>query len=259
MTPTLAIGVAAFVWGIVALRRFDWVRAPGWVIHVSVTSGALAAAVATHDTGGAKSPGRFLLMLVLVFSAYFFPAREAWPYLALVLVMHALPLFYDSDAAVEAELIGELLIVAPCYWLLAFLLITGKRGMVELRAHADALAREDSLTGLANRRALLEAMATRGRDERVGLLMLDIDDFKRMNTLYGHPGGDRVLVFIAGCLRRSSPRGRPADAPRRRRVRDPRARRGLPRDGRARRARARVRPRRGRRRARERRLGRRLR
>ncbi len=104
LTPTLAIGVAAFVWGIVALRRFDWVRAPGWVIHVSVTSGALAAAVATHDTGGAKSPGRFLLMLVLVFSAYFFPAREAWPYLGLVLVMHALPLFYDADAAVEAEL-----------------------------------------------------------------------------------------------------------------------------------------------------------
>ena len=37
------------------------------------------------------------------------------------------------------------------------LLINGKRGMVELRERADDLARRDSLTGLANRRALLEA------------------------------------------------------------------------------------------------------
>ena len=63
-------------------------HAPGWVIHVSTVGGALAAAVATHDTGGAGSPARFLLMLVLVFAAYFFPAREAWPYLGVVLVLH---------------------------------------------------------------------------------------------------------------------------------------------------------------------------
>ena len=39
--------------------------------------GALAAAVATPDTGGARSPARFLQMLVLIFTAYFFrPARR---------------------------------------------------------------------------------------------------------------------------------------------------------------------------------------
>ena len=37
----------------------------------------------------------------------------------------------------------------------------------------------------------------------VGLLMLDVDDFKHVNTVYGHPGGDRALVFVAGCLRKS--------------------------------------------------------
>ena len=71
--------------------------------------------------------------------------------------------------------------------------------MVSAQAHADALARQDPLTGLANRRALLEAIES--EPGRVGLLMLDVDDFKRMNTLYGHPGGDRALQFVADCLR----------------------------------------------------------
>jgi diguanylate cyclase (GGDEF)-like protein len=200
VTPTLPIGIAAFVWGIVALRVVRWRDTPGWVIHVSIVSGALATAVATHDTGGADSPARLLAMLVLVYAAYFFPASEAWPYLPLVLALHELPLAYD-ETALSTGLLGELLIVAPCYWLLAFLLITGKRGMIELRARADELARTDSLTGLANRRALIEAMDA--GDDRLGLLMLDVDDFKHVNTVFGHPGGDRALVFIAGCLRKS--------------------------------------------------------
>jgi diguanylate cyclase (GGDEF)-like protein len=76
--------------------------------------------------------------------------------------------------------------------------------MVELRARADDLARRDSLTGLANRRALLEAaQAGPGRraDDQIGLLLLDVDDFKLANTLHGHPGGDRALRFVALSLR----------------------------------------------------------
>jgi diguanylate cyclase (GGDEF)-like protein len=187
------------VWGVVCLRRVDWIAAPGRLMHVGPFVGALCAEIAMHDNGGAASPARFLLMLVVVYTAYFFPSGEAWPYLGLVLVLHALPLAYDPRA-VQHGLLGELLIVGPCYWLLAFLLITGKRGMVALRAHADDLARRDPLTGLANRRALLEAAACPGR---VGLLLLDVDDFKRFNTEHGHPGGDRALVGVADSLRRA--------------------------------------------------------
>ena len=203
LTPTLPIGVAALVWGIVAAFRFDWRDAPGWVIHLSTVLGALSIAVATHDTGGADSPARLLIMLVLVFAAYFFPAREAWPYLPLILGCTSCR--WPTTRRARAGLLGELLIVSPCYWLLTFLLTTGKRGMIALRARADALARRDPLTGLANRRALLEAIDAR-RDGPVGLLMLDVDDFKSINTLYGHPGGDRALVFVADCLRASRAR-----------------------------------------------------
>jgi diguanylate cyclase (GGDEF)-like protein len=197
VTPTLPLGIVAGLWGLYAALRMDWSRTPGWVIHAAVVLGALSAAVATSDTGGASSPARFLLMLALVYSAYFFPSREAWPYLALVLVLHALPLAYDEHAG---QLVGEVMIIAPIYALLTALLITGRTSMVALQAEAYDLARRDPLTGVANRRALLEALQREG-ERRVGLLMLDVDDFKRTNTLHGHPGGDRALVFVAQCLR----------------------------------------------------------
>jgi diguanylate cyclase (GGDEF)-like protein len=202
VTPTLPIGIAAFAWGVFAIWKVDWRTASGWIMHASTLGGALAIAVATHDTGGADSPARLLIMLVLVFAAYFFPSREAWPYLALVIALQELPMAYDPDAVVAGTL-GEMLILCPVYGLLAWLLISGKRGMMAAHARAEELARTDPLTGLANRRALLEAMDWRERDQCVGLLMLDVDNFKLVNTRYGHPGGDRALNFIADCLRES--------------------------------------------------------
>ena len=98
----------------------------------------------------------------------------------------------------------------PCYWLLTFLLISGKRGMIALRGEADALARRDPLTGIANRRALLEAIERRGR-EPVGLLVLDVDDFKTINTLARASRRSTARwVFVADALRASS---RAADLP----------------------------------------------
>ncbi len=98
VTPTLPIGIAAGIWGLYAAVRMDWRRARGWVIHAAVMAGQLCAAVAASDTGGAHSPARFLLMLGVVFTAYFFPPREAWPYLGLAIALHALPLAYDHAA-----------------------------------------------------------------------------------------------------------------------------------------------------------------
>lgn len=67
-------------------------------------------------------------------------------------------------------------------------------------------AREDALTGLANRHVLqadLEdviARAAAGR-ERAALLTIDLDDFKIVNDISGHSGGDALLCQIAGLLK----------------------------------------------------------
>ena len=72
------------------------------------------------------------------------------------------------------------------------------------------LARRDTLSGLGNRSALEQAMATEAaRAQRFGLpftlLMVDIDHFKRVNDSLGHSAGDEVIRSVAGelaaCLR----------------------------------------------------------
>lgn len=63
----------------------------------------------------------------------------------------------------------------------------------------------DALTGIPNRRALLEAgkalLATPDAARRGhALMVLDVDHFKTINDRYGHPFGDTVLARIAECL-----------------------------------------------------------
>ena len=103
---------------------------------------------------------------------------------------------------------GELLVIVPTYFVLGALIIAAKRLQVEMRERADALALSDPLTGVANRRAF-EALMDMGRSggrasDRVGLLLVDLDDFKSANTLFGHTGGDRVLCAAADALREAA-------------------------------------------------------
>jgi len=75
-------------------------------------------------------------------------------------------------------------------------------------AEARALAFEDPLTGLPNRRqfdaALKHALAAPpGADAVHAVFMLDLNGFKRINDLHGHPVGDEALIQTAHRLRRA--------------------------------------------------------
>jgi two-component system, cell cycle response regulator len=81
--------------------------------------------------------------------------------------------------------------------------------MLELERRLSLMANTDSLTGLSNQRTFYEAMGKewhRTQRSRLPLscVMLDLDFFKRVNDVYGHPAGDAVLRSVAELLQANS-------------------------------------------------------
>lgn len=63
----------------------------------------------------------------------------------------------------------------------------------------------DPMTGALRRDRFLDRLdafiVSKGKNEYVGVVMLDLDHFKRINDGYGHDAGDRVLAAVSGALK----------------------------------------------------------
>ena len=85
-----------------------------------------------------------------------------------------------------------------------------RRQLAEKQGHSEILrnlAMVDPLTGLYNRRFAMQRLASEvARSERRGhpltVLTLDLNDFKQINDMHGHPAGDQVLQEFATHLNR---------------------------------------------------------
>jgi diguanylate cyclase (GGDEF)-like protein len=83
-----------------------------------------------------------------------------------------------------------------------------KHRLADLKTAYDLalkLSRTDGLTGIANRRHFDDFLQEQLRDSQycgqsIGLLLVDIDDFKAFNDHYGHVAGDQCLIAVAQCL-----------------------------------------------------------
>lgn len=87
-------------------------------------------------------------------------------------------------------------------------LLTMQRELEKKNSELERLAYYDTLTGLLNRRAILEKLdewlqQVRRYRDRLSVVMVDLDHFKQVNDTLGHRAGDRVLCDVAGLMRRT--------------------------------------------------------
>jgi diguanylate cyclase (GGDEF)-like protein len=127
------------------------------------------------------------------------------------------PLVLDSDKGSDSEMI-KLKSAISEMGQQVYKQISGLEKVVaERTAELEKLAYTDSLTGVTNRRAFLNASneelsRSRRLSYDVGVMMLDLDHFKAINDTYGHDAGDEVLKQVSkamsNCLRKEDTLGR---------------------------------------------------
>jgi diguanylate cyclase (GGDEF)-like protein len=173
-------------------------RAIAWQ-HVGIAGHALAIlalqpliVAALWLTGGADAYLGPMLVLPMLYVAYFFPARYAWPLAACEILTYASPLV--TSAGPTHLLVHRAVAYAVAYAGLVATIQFLKGRLVNAERHQHRMARLDPLTGLQNRRAFDEALSDALAGGGVfALVLADVDSFKQINDRFGHTSGDRVL------------------------------------------------------------------
>jgi diguanylate cyclase (GGDEF)-like protein len=197
----VALGGACVAWGLFCLTLARGRTRALWLWHLPAVGALGVVAALMAATGGADSPARFYVFLLLVYVTHYFPRVQALPYLPGCVAVAFSPLIYDA-AAVSDGYLGELIVLVPAYVIVGVVIMDGKGLLVDLRERAHSLALIDPLTELPNRRAMLDWLgAHMDAGDCVGLMLIDLDGFKDVNTVHGYPAGDAVLREAAHKLR----------------------------------------------------------
>jgi diguanylate cyclase (GGDEF)-like protein len=206
----MALVLAGFAigWGLFSL--FMASRGSGLSVggRALVTASTMpVVALSLWATGGATSFIQPVMIFTALFISYFFPPKLAWPLNVLFIYAYATPLVYDDralDVGYPARLVMFALAVAGATVAIHYL----KGRLVRAELHQRTLAERDSLTGVSNRRAFDAALERAARTrEPYALILIDLDDFKRVNDEYGHPAGDDVLRSVAAAAAGVARRG----------------------------------------------------
>nr|WP_289624456.1 GGDEF domain-containing protein [Sinorhizobium sp. 7-81] len=207
-----------------------------WLQRVSLLTGLflilLSVALVGVSAGGEFYERHLNIMLFVAITAIIiFAVPLAWTVtvasfaLALYLIFQLQNPILNRGSAVAGTLFFASGIVATIVARRTMTILAQKTFLLELRdkrrvaeladanARLERLAKTDPLTGIANRRWMMETLnrlwsAGAERPPGNAMLMCDIDDFKNLNDRLGHAEGDRCLVKVAGIIQSSVRRNR---------------------------------------------------
>jgi diguanylate cyclase (GGDEF)-like protein len=167
--------------------------------NIFTALGSLTIWAACQWSGGASSGFLELYFFPALYAAYFFRFRQAFAQLVLITTLAVSPLLYDS-APLDAQFPGHLTVLAVALWGLAAVVGYRKRRLLLAEQLSRQQAMADPLTGLCNLRALRERNEQCPPRDGSGVLVIDIDEFKKVNSAYGHTGADQLLRSVAAQL-----------------------------------------------------------
>ncbi|WP_242870153.1 GGDEF domain-containing protein [Eubacterium ruminantium] len=133
---------------------------------------------------------------------------KAFPFSIAIVVIYMVSTFYvfhfGSVYEVEKNA-AKILWICNSLIVLSFLIFYSSfsvRNIIESEKRLNYMANLDNLTKLYNRHYMMDKLENIESAENTAFLaMIDIDDFKQINDIYGHNAGDYVLVHIADIMR----------------------------------------------------------
>jgi diguanylate cyclase (GGDEF)-like protein len=200
------LGALAVVCGLAVVAGitiiFERGRFPLWVFPALCLGASSLIAVAIYLSDRADSPYAFYFVLVAMFAAYFLSVRQLVVQTVFIAAVYPTVLSTLGGDQVGAQ-----------HWLLTIwtVIVVGvfiavlRQRMTGLIGRLSDAASRDPLTQLLNRRGFrevfdLELERSRRSGRPCALLMGDLDHFKRVNDLFGHPAGDERLRKFAKLL-----------------------------------------------------------
>lgn len=187
------------------MPRLDDVRLMRWVNFWLAVASLLIAALMLGQPLNIASLYVGLIAPV-IFVACFMSFRPALMQMILISFCLLVPAAIGYDKVPAEHVLSRAIAFLPIAWTVAASIYLMQRDRLRALREVARVAETDPLTGVAN----LHRFEQRGGelfDERnariatpVGLLLIDLDDFKSINTRFGHAGGDLALREVGAVL-----------------------------------------------------------